>query len=147
MIPIGQLTLWLLLWELDIVRGSDLSRYCYNSPPFTGYKFQLEKARGISLRYTLIYCSDNKLIYKSSVDNLDESFIINDDKLSIVKHSKTILPNKFVGALLVNGQFLSPLLTDNFLSSWIEFRDSNRILHIPVLTTPKTDDKLYPLDI
>lgn len=129
---------------IGTVEGTDISRYCYESPIFTGYKFQLEVATSL-LTYSLVYCNDNKLIYKTSVTDLNQNFTMGNDQISILKHSRTLLPNKHVGSLLINGRFLSPLMSDNFLKSWIEINGLQRIVHVPILRTPKVDDKLYSL--
>lgn len=125
--------------QFGVVLGSDLSRYCFTKPPFTGFKFELEIS--LSIRYNLIYCNDNKLIFKTSLDSLSRNFTIGHDELAIFKTSDTVLPNKLAGTLVVNNLILSPLMTDNLFKSWIEVKGFKRILHVPVLTTPKLDDK------
>lgn len=94
-------------------------------------------------QYSLVYCHDNKLIFKSIINDLNQNFTIGNDVLSIIKSSNNILPNKLVGTLLVNGQTLCPLLSEKFFKSWLEFSKGKMILHIPLLTTPPVTSKYY----
>ncbi|CAH6722120.1 hypothetical protein CLIB1444_08S02322 [[Candida] jaroonii] len=132
----------LLLVLLPCVLANDISKYCYSRHPFSGYKFQLEISPNKS-NYTLIYCRDNKFIYRSTVKSLSEPFRIGGNNLTITKFSSNFLPNKLSGNLLLNGEFLCPLLSDNLMNSWLEI--NTRSLHIPLLTSPPINSKYYPV--
>lgn len=132
----------LFLALVPIIFASDVSKFCYSKLPFTGYKFQLEISPNNS-RYSLIYCRDNKFIYRSTVDSLSQPFRIGGNNLTITKFSNNFLPNKLLGNLMLNGEYLCPLLSDNLMGSWLEF--NKRKLNIPILTSPPINSKYYPV--
>lgn len=132
----------LLCVLVSLALASDLSPYCRLKLPFTGYKFMLELHHG--MHYVLVYCHDNKLMFKSTIDTLNHNFTFGSNNLTIMKTSTSILPNRLLGSLLVNNEYLAPMLSDNLLKSWIEVNDRfERIVHIPVLTTPQVDSRYH----
>lgn len=130
---------------LKLVYCSDQSRYCYNKIPFSGYRFQIEISE--KYQYNLIYCIDNKLIFKSTIASLTQNFTNGENQYTILQKETNLFPNRLLGSLLLNGEFLTPLLSDNYLRSWIEItHDLKSVLHIPVLTSPKLDSKYAPVN-
>lgn len=134
--------LWISYALFGCCLASDLSPYCRLKLPYTGYRFLISLFHGIN--YLLVYCKDNKLIFKSTIDSLNNNFTFGNNNFTIMKSRSTILPNKLLGSLLVNNEFVTPMLSENLLKSWIEVNHQfEKIIHIPILSSPQIDSKYY----